>query len=156
VYRSLLETVGVQALANWSFFQAQLDAASGEAPGEGQLDNMFDLESNVGYYAGLEGAKKVEERFARSVRTRASDLPADDVRPAREIVRDVVEAFRRTGKRLYWSDLSTPDIKELGFTVMRVWSPDTLSLPLPSAPPAAHRRFADYGGFVNRLPHPYP
>lgn len=156
LYRSLLETVGVQALANWAFFQAQLEAADGIPLDAGQLDNMFDLESNVGYYASLEGAKKVEERFARSIPIRASDLPADDRRPSREVVREVVEAFRRTGKRLYWSDLSSPDIRELGFTVMRVWSPDTLSLPLPSAPPAAHRRFKDYGGFVNRLPHPYP
>ncbi|RKT11326.1 thiazole/oxazole-forming peptide maturase SagD family component [Streptomyces sp. 1114.5] len=157
VYRSLLETVGVQALANWSFFQAQLDAADGKlAAGEERLDTMFDLESNVGYYASPEGAQKVEERFARSVRLPANDLPADDARSSREIVREVVDAFRRTGKRLYWNDLTSPDIRDLGFTVMRVWSPDTLSLPLPSAPPAAHRRFADYGGFVNPLPHPYP
>jgi len=38
-----------------------------------------------------------------------------------------------TGKRLAVLDLTTPDVADLGFTALRVWSPDTLSLPLPSA-----------------------
>ncbi|WP_269859375.1 YcaO-like family protein [Streptomyces sp. RPT161] len=154
MYRALLETVGVHALAGWSLLEHATDPAAG--PVEDQLAGMFDLESNVGYYASRDGAQLVERRFAQHVRKPASDLPADDTRQPREIVRSVVDAFRSTGKHLFWADLTTADIRQLGFTVMRVWSPDTLSLPLPSAPPAAHPRFADYGGFVNPLPHPYP
>jgi hypothetical protein len=37
---------------------------------------------------------------------------------------------------LYRQDLTSSDVAELGFVVERVWSPDTLSLPLPSAPPS--------------------
>ncbi|MDT7787707.1 MAG: hypothetical protein QOF58_6126 [Pseudonocardiales bacterium] len=155
VYRSLLETVGVQALASWSFLQARLDAED-EKTDQARLAGMFDLESNVGYYAGPDAADLVEQRFAHSTTTRASDLPPDDTRTPREVARNVVERFRSTGKRLFWADLTAPDIRDLGFTAMRLWSPDTISLPLPSAPPAAHPRFAAYGGFVNPLPHPYP
>ncbi|MEU5190155.1 YcaO-like family protein [Streptomyces klenkii] len=154
MYRALLETVGVHALAGWSLLEGAIEPTVGAE--EERLAGMFDLESNVGYYASQDGARLVEKRFAQHIRMPASELPADDTRSPREIVRSVVGAFRSTGKRLYWADLTTTDIRQLGFTVMRVWSPDTLSLPLPSAPPAAHPRFADYGGFVNPLPHPYP
>ncbi|MFF4414406.1 hypothetical protein ACFYY8_17910 [Streptosporangium sp. NPDC001559] len=64
-------------------------------------------------------------------------------------------AFARTGKQLSYLDLTTPDIRRLGLTVRRVWSPDTLGPCLPSAPPLLHRRFADYGGAANPEPHPY-
>ncbi|MCQ4080757.1 YcaO-like family protein [Streptomyces sp. RB6PN25] len=151
VYRALLETVGVHALASWTLLE------EGEAtPGPDRLSGMFDLESNVGYYATREGAAVVEERFSRHECKPAGELPPDDTRSGRQVARSVVEAFRSTGKTLYWADLTSCDIRDLGFTVMRVWSPDTLSLPLPSAPAAAHRRFADHGGFTNPQPHPYP
>jgi hypothetical protein len=67
-----------------------------------------------------------------------------------------VEGFRDAGLRLVTLDLTTPDLADLGFVVVRVWSPDTLSLALPSAPPTAHRRFGAYGGATHRDPHPYP
>jgi ribosomal protein S12 methylthiotransferase accessory factor len=53
-------------------------------------------------------------------------------------------------------DLTTPDIRDLGLRVLRVWSPDLLTLCLPSAPPLAHPRFGDYGGVGEEKPHPYP
>ncbi|MEO3807282.1 hypothetical protein [Nonomuraea sp. B1E8] len=57
---------------------------------------------------------------------------------------------------MLYADLTTRDARALGFTVARVWSPDTLSACLASAPPAAHPRFAAYGGIVRNDPHPYP
>ncbi|MFI0219898.1 YcaO-like family protein [Streptomyces lydicus] len=155
MYRALLETVGVQTLAGWSAVEDRLGTGA-QVPLRERLDAIFDLDQNVAYYAGPEGAKTVEERFARHTTARASDLPPDDIRPARDVARTLIGAFRERGKRLYGADFTSVDIRELGFSVMRVWSPDTLSLPLPSAPPGAHPRFAAYGGFTNRLPHPYP
>jgi ribosomal protein S12 methylthiotransferase accessory factor len=155
VYRGLLEAVGVQALAVWSFLEARLDGESAK-PDQVRLASMYDLEANVGYYSDPSGAELVERRFAHHTTAKASELPPDDERPARAVTRHVVDRFRATGKRLFWADITARDIRDLGFTVIRVWSPDTISLPLPSAPPAAHTRFDAYGGFVNRLPHPYP
>jgi thiazole/oxazole-forming peptide maturase SagD family component len=155
MYRSLLEAVGVQLLAAWSVLEEQLTEGRTETT-RNRLDNMFDLDSNVAYYATPQGAQAVERRFAEHGSVKAAELPPDDTQSQQAQTRAIVEAFRETGKRLYYADLTTPDIRALGFTAVRTWSPDTLSLPLPSAPPAAHPRFGDYGGFARPDPHPYP
>jgi len=71
-------------------------------------------------------------------------------------LRHLVDGFAGTGKELVFLDLTTADIRDLGFYVVRVWSPDTISLSLPSAPPVMHPRFQAYGGIRNEAPHPYP
>ncbi|MDN3264993.1 YcaO-like family protein [Streptomyces sp. CSDS2] len=149
MYRALLEAAGVQWLAAWVAVE---QAVTGASPDEA----IYDLEGNVGRYATEEGARIVEDRFARHTEQPASRLPPDDDREVREAVRTLVDAFATSGKRLYFADLTTRDLRALGFHAMRVWSPDTVSLPLPSAVPAAHPRFADYGGFTDDVPHPYP
>jgi hypothetical protein len=53
-------------------------------------------------------------------------------------------------------DLTSADVRQLGFTILRVWSPDLISLCPPSMPPLAHVRFAAYGGAAHVRPHPYP
>ncbi|MDQ2837914.1 MAG: YcaO-like family protein [Actinomycetota bacterium] len=149
MHRALLEAAGVQWLAAWVRIQDAVEPPTGAG-------GNYDLESNVGFYAGPAGAAVVERRFAESAPARASDLPPDDEGGPREIVRSIVRAFGSTGKRLYWADLSTVDVRALGFHVLRAWSPDTISLSLPGAPPSQHRRFAAYGGFDHADPHPYP
>jgi thiazole/oxazole-forming peptide maturase SagD family component len=154
MYRSLLEAVAVQWLAAWLVIEERAAGASPEAPQAGR--DLFNLEGNVGLAAGDEGSRAVEERFGRCDQADASDLPPDSTGDVRSKARALVDAFRRTGKRLYWGNLTTADISSLGFTVMRVWSPDTLSLSLPGAPESRHRRFERYGGFSHAVPHPYP
>lgn len=73
-----------------------------------------------------------------------------------EQVRLLAGAFNATGKELVVLDLTTADVRALGFRSIRVWSPQTLSLSLPSAPPLAHPRFRAYGGARDGHPHPYP
>ncbi|GAA2786909.1 YcaO-like family protein [Crossiella cryophila] len=153
MYKALLEATGVGHLAVISAVTAE-----GRPVDDHQHDEnaIYDLESNVVRYAGADPAKTVERRFADCAQAAASDLPDDDDRPVRAQVAGLVRAFRDSGKRLYHADLTTVDIRQLGFRVSRVWSPDTLSLPLPGAPAAAHPRFAAYGGFQHHDPHPYP
>lgn len=149
MYRALLEAAGVQWLATWVAVQISV----------GEMDDggaIYDLESNVGRYAMPGGAAVVEERFAASEPAAASDLPPDGAADPRAAVREIVDALRRNGQHVSYGDLTTRDIRALGFTVMRVWSPDLLSLPLPSAPPTAHPRFAAYQGYSRDDPHPYP
>ncbi|GHF37418.1 MULTISPECIES: YcaO-like family protein [Streptomyces] len=150
MYQALLEAVGVQSFAAWTY------VSEGREEGRDGDKDIYDLEGNVARYAAPQGADTVEKRFAQSTAAPAGSLPPDDERPDRERLKDIVTAFRNTGKRLYHADLTTVDIRQLGFAAHRVWSPDTLSLCFPGAPPAAHRRFADYGGFADRGPHPYP
>jgi thiazole/oxazole-forming peptide maturase SagD family component len=155
MYHAFLEATGVQWLATWILvshaigFGTAADAESGPQPG-------YDLESNVGYYATSIGAKVVEARFADAPDVNAADLPPDVDQAPQAIARAMVRAFASTGKRLYYANLTTRDIDALGLTAMRVWCPDTLALPLPSAPQAAHPRFDDYGGFARHDAHPYP
>ncbi|ATL29100.1 YcaO-like family protein [Streptomyces formicae] len=149
MYRALLEAAGVQWLAAWVAVEQAVQGTPAD-------EDIYDLEGNVGLYATSQGARTVERRFARHTERAASELPPDDDRPVKEAVRTLVDAFAHSGKQLYFGDLTTRDLRALGFHAMRVWSPETVSLPLPSAVPAAHPRFADYGGFTDDVPHPYP
>lgn len=112
-------------------------------------DGLYDLDANVAYYAS-EMRTTFRERFASCPEVNADDLPED----AGEV--DLVSAFAAAGKRLAFVDLTTPDVAALGLHAARIWSPDTLMLSLPSAPPALHPRWAAYGGIQNLAPHPYP
>ncbi|GII60440.1 streptolysin associated protein SagD [Sphaerisporangium krabiense] len=150
MYRALLEAAGVRGLATWSALRQRFE----QEPAAGE--DIFDLESNVSFAAQPEGARVVERRFADCDEVSADDLPPDDERQAGVRVRELVRAFHATGKRLYAADFTTVDVAALGFVVARFWCPDLVTLPLPSAPAAAHERFAAYGGFRRHDPHPYP
>lgn len=156
MYKALLEAVGVLGLSKVTLLEASIDSDndlwrdpvfSGE--------DMFDLDANILYFALPSNVATVERKFPRTGAVRARDIPADvDLEP-REEVPFLVRAFQETGKELVHLDLTTCDIRELGFTALRVWSPHTLSLSLPSAPPLAHPRLDAYGGPVDTGPHPY-
>lgn len=153
MYRAFLEAAGVTWLAGW--VRIQQAAEQPEQPESG-VANPYDLESNVGFYAGAEGAAVVQKRFADSRDIAASDAPADGPDDARSVVARLREALMASGKRVYHIDLTTADIRRLGLSAQRVWSPDLLALPLPGAAPLAHRRWAAYGGVCRDDPHPYP
>lgn len=154
MYRAFLEAIGVQRLANWVLIEhAIADREEGES---GSPLPFYDLDSNVGYYASAAGAALVEDRFGTAADADATDLMPDTVAGPRDTVRSITSAFTDSGKRLFWTDLTTRDIRSAGLTAVRAWSPDTIMLPLPSAPPAAHPRFDDYGGFARQDAHPYP
>jgi ribosomal protein S12 methylthiotransferase accessory factor len=154
LYSALIEGVGVLQMAK----RALIDRASARPDEAKSLDPaaIYDLDSNVAWYALPENARHVDAKFHSRRTVSARDLPADRMLDHREESRQLAAAFRASGKELYWMDLTTPDVRELGFTVARVWSPDVLGLCLPSAPPVRHRRFAAYGGATNLHPHPYP
>lgn len=154
MYKSLLESVGVFHLGKLTLFDEKLD---GDTMG-GRIDpaSLFDLDRNVAYYADSGNAAFLESKFVSRQSVLASNLPPDLSSGECEDVRLLAKAFRDTKKELVCLDLTTPDIHQLGLVAVRVWSPDTLSLSLPSAPSANHLRFKDYGGFQHENPHPYP
>lgn len=152
MYKAWLEGVGVRSLAEWSLVNAHLEAGTVKQ----DVEAMFDLDSNVVHAAQPDGAQVVEERFGQSSQAAASDLPADSNLGAHDEARRAVRAFLETDKDLFLHDFTTQDVRSLGFRAVRLWSPDTFSLCLPSAPPEAHLRFNSYGGFGQPNPHPYP
>jgi thiazole/oxazole-forming peptide maturase SagD family component len=150
MYKAFLEAVGVRALATWTAVQESVEKSDVDR------EAIFDLESNVVLAASPEGSKVVDERFADSDETSVDDLPPDFTGSPAEAVRTYIRAFLDTGKRLYAGDMTTTDAAALGFVVPRFWCSDLLTLPLPSAPTAAHPRFAAHGGFRRYDPHPFP
>jgi ribosomal protein S12 methylthiotransferase accessory factor len=146
MYKALLEATTLANSLSWK----PLTDHKREEPA------FYDLDSNVNHYADPTNAHIVEDKFARCTAINAADLEPDFTGDTRSTVRHFINAFRTTGKQLLYASLSTPDIHQLSFHVSRVWSPDTLSLTLPSAPAKQHRRFHNYGGYQNDHPHPYP
>jgi thiazole/oxazole-forming peptide maturase SagD family component len=151
MYKSFLEGVAVAKLAKVILFrQAMKDIPSVTDPSQ-----IYDLDSNVAYYA-VEGPSTFRAKFGVSPGVSPSELPEDVASGTTNDLRYLVEGFTGTRKELVFLDLTTTDIRDLGFCVVRVWSPDTISLSLPSAPPVMHPRFQAYGGITNEAPHPYP
>jgi len=154
MYKALLEAVAVVQLSKL----IQLDRAIGERSEDPEIDarRIYDLEDNVALYADPRQHEVIDTKFQRDTQISASTLPPDSKLSTAAEISDLISSFEATGKLLFALDLSTRDVRQLGFTTMRFWSPDVLSLCLPSAPPEEHPRFAAYGGFAHDVPHPYP
>jgi thiazole/oxazole-forming peptide maturase SagD family component len=155
MYKALIEVVGVAQLAKIALLERTISERA-ESAGRIDPERIFDLDTNVAFYAIPENSSYLGARFGDRSTVCASDLPHDSTLNIREENRLLVDGFRDVNKELVFVDLTTDDIQQLGFTALRVWSPDTISLSLPSAPPANHPRFAAYGGFQVDRPHPYP
>jgi thiazole/oxazole-forming peptide maturase SagD family component len=156
MYKAYVEAAGVFGLGKATLLEATIDdRADRWQNAEIDAGGMFDLDANVAYYALPENRKALQARYETGAPRAARTLPADVVLPPAAENRLLVDAFRATGKELVALDMSTVDCVQLGFRVLRVWSPDLLPLTLPSAPMLAHRRLADYGTVRNADPHPY-
>ncbi|HTN85878.1 MAG TPA: YcaO-like family protein [Sorangium sp.] len=151
MYKSMLEAVGVMQLAKVTL----LDRAT-EERGAIDAEQIYDLDSNVAWYALPRNAAKIDTRFSDARVVKASQLPGDGPTDALGQVRSLVARFAETGKQLFVLDLTTRDIRKLGMVAVRVWSPNTAGLCFPSAPQARHVRYPAYGGFRDSGPHPYP
>jgi thiazole/oxazole-forming peptide maturase SagD family component len=153
MYKALLEAVGVFQLAKLSLINRDLtDVTRGGI----EPASIYNLDDNVCWYAFPENITAIERKFDSRDSVASGDLPGDCGHDPEEDISYLVASFGSTGKQLFSVDLTAVDVQHLGFTSVRVWSPDTLSLCLPSAPQARHPRFAAYGGFQNAGPHPYP
>ena len=154
IYKAFLEGVAVAHLAKIVLFRQRVENAAGVA--DAATDVFYDLDSNVGHYADGRDAEVIDACFPREPSIDAADLADDACGSPGEDVALLLGAMAATDKRLALVDLTTRDVADLGFNAVRVWSPDTLSLPLPSAPPVRHPRFVAYGGVTHERPHPFP
>ena len=155
LYKALLECVGVAQMAKLTLLDNSM-RASVEEGYVLDLQHIYDLDRNVAYYALPKHSAPVFAKFDERQSIKASELPPDVNDDIDAQNRLLLKGFLDSGKELVAADLTTRDCKQIGFVALRVWSPDTLSLCIPSAPPAAHPRFQAYGGFQNDRPHPYP
>jgi thiazole/oxazole-forming peptide maturase SagD family component len=154
MYKAFLETVASVGLARMVVFKGKYEIDKHNTPIV--ADALYDLDRNVEYYGAGHNIKRVEERFLSMPTIKASSLPDDIVGDQTAQLGKLVTPFTASNKQLYYLDLTGLEEKSLGFKVVRVWSPHTLSLCLPSAPPVIHQRFNDFGGIKHENPHPYP
>jgi len=154
MYKALLEAVAVIQLSKLIL----LDRAIGERSESPEINRrrIYNLDDNVALYADPRQQEVIDTKFQRGTQISASELPPDPKLSTDAEIRQLISCFEATGKLLFVFDLSSHDVRQLGFTTMRFWSPDVLSLCLPGAPPVEHPRFAAYGGFAHDVPHPYP
>jgi thiazole/oxazole-forming peptide maturase SagD family component len=152
-YKSFIEASAIPHLAQIGFLYAPtvLRGDSSISP-----EGINDLDLNVLYYALPENAPKLDRRFSRTERVAASDLPHLPQLSQPELTRYLVDQFRAASLDLCYTELTTPDVHDLGFYVCRSYSPHLLSLTLPSYPQAGHPRLKRYGGFNVADPHPFP
>ena len=152
-YKAFIEASAIPHLAQIGFLYAPA-VLRGETSID--PDSIDDLDLNVLYYAMPEHAPRLDLRFSRTDRVRASELPRFPRMSEPELTRYLVDRFRANGLSLCYLELTPPDVRDLGFYVCRTYSPHLLSMSLPSYPQAGHPRMKQYGGFNVADPHPFP
>lgn len=152
LYKAYLEAIGVSHLSNILILKDKLYNNSNDT----NLDNIYDIDSNVSMYGKGTNYSRIEQRFNSKNTIMASDMSADINGTKVEQFKQLLESFNKSGKEILFIDLTNTEAKELGFYVSRLWCKDTLSLCFPSAPPVKHPRFIKYGGIAHVDPHPYP
>jgi thiazole/oxazole-forming peptide maturase SagD family component len=155
MYKALLEALGIVQLAKVTLMNLAV-TKPGSPLSKINPDAIFDLDTNVGYYALPGHAAALREKFDDRASQPTATLPGDGPTDPADAVALLLQRFQALGLDLFGLDLTTPDARALGFKSHRVWSPQLLSLCMPSAPPAAHPRFATFTGFRYVGPHPYP
>jgi len=155
MYKALLEAAGVVQLAKITRWYDSI-GSNAEQENENGITQIYDLDRNVAFYSFPENISFIDSKFDQNKIVLASDLPLDVILGTKDELRFLIKAFKDTDKELVYLDITPRDVRGLGFTTIRIWSPDTLSLSLPSAPCVKHPRYSAYGGVHHEYLHPYP
>ena len=150
IYKSFLEACGVFQLVKTNLAFSNLSDFS--------TQEFRNLDDNVSYYAMGMNDGEIEKKFPNGkAMIRASHVRNDCIiqDPLKQ-VDEIKKWAHQAGHKLYYLNLTQPGFTEAGIHVVRLWSPDLLSLCLPSYPEKINPRYQSYGGFNNEHPHPYP
>lgn len=157
MFKAYLEGYSIVNLARMLIYKRQYMSDSNEPEEAFCTKQMFDLNSNITYYSLGHGQEAIARRFLNAQSIDASSLAEDQkFTNIDEQLRYLISAFKDKGKELYYADLTSSEVQSFGLKVARVWSPDLLTLCLPSTPPFGNPRFNDYGSIQYSDPHPYP
>jgi len=152
MYKAYLEMMGVISLARLNTLERTFSNQEKTI----NPATIYDVDSNVSYYALGNNLARVREKFSHAKVIKAKDMPNDDHGSQLEQLNHLLRPFEKKQMNLVYTDMTLSEADDLGFVVPRVWSPDLLSLCLPSIPWKAHPRFLEYGGCCHADPHPYP
>lgn len=142
----------VEAAQSLAFVKDRMAADDSDVGG---IDpgRIYDLEDNLLWYAQPDQFEDV--RFLLDGEGGVVD--DDERRSFDSVDEELVECLDRlgdTGATPIAVDLTTDEIRDLGFYVTRVVVPELVDLALPSLPPDTHPRLSDTE--LTEKPHPYP
>ncbi|KTD60972.1 YcaO-like family protein [Legionella shakespearei] len=157
MFKAYLEGYSIVNLARMLIYKRQYMSESVDEQDEFCTEQMFDLNANITYYSLGKGKDAIARNFLNAEAVQASSLSEDLMfNNIDGQLRYLISAFRENDKQLYYVDLTSSEVQNFGLKVPRVWSPDLLTLCLPSTPPLGNPRFKDYGSRLFPDPHPYP
>lgn len=146
MYKAYLEAVGVFHLAKLqSVYVSQ--SQDGFDPSA-----MSNLDDNVSWYAQGNKLEHINFKFPIA----GPVLAAKNISQENLNLKDLLDSFTKTNKKIYSFDLNIRESKELNLIVARYYSPDLLALCLPSFPTLKHKRYQAYGIPNYVAPHPFP
>jgi ribosomal protein S12 methylthiotransferase accessory factor len=131
-------------------------------------ENIVDQESHVRFYADHDHAALAAFLFASDIRIDFCHLPNLSTGDPKQDLNTLVRAVNNLGHKVLLSDLTTPDVRELGFWVLRAIVPGCHPLVLGHQIRATGGsrlwevpQKLGYGGISrhsgdNPAPHPYP
>lgn len=148
--KTAYESALIEAAQTWAYVKdlaaAGLDIPSID-PGE-----IYNLTDNLRYYAAPAQFDDLEG-FLGLGPTKDSQLTPGSMSD-KDAVETILSRCQQADVTPLAIDVTPPDIRDVGFTVIRVILPELVPLCLPSLPPSNHPTFNNTN--LTRAPHPYP
>lgn len=150
--RTAIKEAILEAAQGWRMLKHRVAFDDSEM-GDIDIRSVYNLQDNVRYYMQPENFPEVEfllegpERSVPSPVTRSFSNEVDELRRC-------VELLDKAGTTPIALDITTPDVRNLGMKVTKVYVPELVDLSLPGTPPVNHPRFADTD--ITDRGHPFP
>lgn len=117
-------------------------------------EHIYNLEDNLRYYAQPDRFDAVEFLIERDPPTAPPALGRRPGMTPAAALHAHLDRFAAEGFTPLAVDVTTRDVRSVGFSVVRVVVPELVGLSLPSLPPVRHPDFAEEP--LTGRPHPYP
>ena len=153
-YRSLAEATAVALLAIIGYvYQHTLFT------GVKDYTSIANLDSNVAFYSQPRNYQlgiNIKNKLTDSKIIHLNELPDLKQQDRQSDLLYIIKEVMKVSKYAAAINVTTPDVKALGFHVVKVFIPELMYMSLPSFPYANHPRMKSYGGVRNKYPHPLP
>jgi thiazole/oxazole-forming peptide maturase SagD family component len=152
-YRGLMEAVAIAFLGIYGpLYLPKEYLARSDDP------SFTDLDRNVAYFASPEGAAAKREviRGLAGGRESLSSLRCYDTGDVGMDTARLIRQLSGVSEYGVFLDVTPPETRGLGWTVMRVFLPELVTMCVPGVPYDEHPRIRACGGVRNGYPHPLP
>lgn len=140
----------LETAQTWVYLKDLL--ARAEYPQDLDPTQIYNLRDNLIYYAQPANYPCVEF-FTEGNRETVSTLSGGPTDPSTALA-ELLDRCDQQGLTPYAIDVTTRDIREVGFTVVRALIPELVDLALPSLPPKTHPAVEHLN--PSTIAHPYP